>query len=85
MRAVIWVLATSLPTVGPGTSARMMYIDCALPAGSIASAKTSTPMPPIQWVKLRHIFRLIGKDSTSGTSVEPVVVNPETVSNIASI
>ena len=80
-----WVFATSLPTDGPGTSARMIYIDCALPLGSSASANTSTPIPPIQWVKLRHIIRLMGILSTSGSSVEPVVVKPDTVSNSASI
>ena len=63
----------------------MMYIDCALPFGSSASANTSTPMPPIQWVKLRHMSRLMGSDSTSDSAVEPVVVKPDTVSNSASM
>ena len=75
---------TSLPTEGPGTSARIRCMPWPSDIGRIAITKTSTPMPPTQWVKLRQnkIPRL--RDSTSGRMVAPVVVKPETVSNSAS-
>ena len=47
--------------------------------------KTSTPIPPTQCVKLRHIIIDFGSDSTSVKMLAPVVVKPETVSNKASI
>ena len=45
---------TSLPTVGPGTSARSRCIPCPSLMGKMAMTNTSTPMPPTQWVKLRQ-------------------------------
>ena len=41
-------------------------------------------MPPIHWVRERHSRTLRGRCSTSGNTVEPVVVRPDTVSNTAS-
>ena len=75
---------TSLPTVGPGTSARMMCIDRLPLMGSTASTNTRMPMPPIQWVKLRQNRMPLGSPSTAGRMLAPVVVKPETVSNRAS-
>ncbi len=51
----------------------------------MASINTSTPMPPTQWVKLRHISMDGDKPSTLLRMLAPVVVNPEMVSNSASI
>ena len=48
--------------------------------GSSASERTSTPMPPAQWVKLRQKSSPLGSTVTSVRMVAPVVVNPETVS-----
>ena len=45
---------------------------------------TSTPMPPIQWVKQRQKFMPMGRASISVRIVEPVVVKPETTSKKAS-
>ena len=79
------VLGTSLPTEGPGLSACIRYI-CEPPAsGRIASRNTSTPIPPIQCVKLRQNSVQCESTSTSGTTLAPVVVKPETVSNSASV
>ena len=76
---------TSLPTEGPGTSARSRCIPWPSPLmGTMAMTNTSTPMPPTQWVKLRQKrmprFRL----STSRRMLAPVVVKPETVSKMQS-
>ena len=46
---------------------------------------TKTPIPPIQWVKLLHSNIQWERASTSERILAPVVVNPDTVSNIASI
>ena len=46
---------------------------------------TSTPMPPIQWVKLRQNSMQRDSASTSVRMLEPVVVKPDTVSNMASM
>ena len=84
INAVCRTRATSLPQVGPGTSAFIIYKVWAPDLGSTASTNTSTPMPPTQWVKLRQnsIPRL--KASTSVRMLAPVVVKPDTVSNKAS-
>ena len=77
-------LGTSLPTEGPGLSA---FIRCMLlppTIGRTASRNTSTPMPPIQCVKLRQISEQWLSASTSERMLAPVVVKPETVSNSAS-
>ena len=41
-------------------------------------------MPPIQWVKLRQNRMPLGRSSTAGRMLAPVVVKPDTVSNRAS-
>ena len=75
---------TSLPTVGPGTSARIRCIPWPSVIGRTAMTNTSTPMPPTQWVKLRQKRHPRVRCSTSVRMVEPVVVKPETVSKMAS-
>ena len=45
---------------------------------------TRTPMPPIQWVKLLQNSMHRGRTSTSFKILAPVVVKPDTVSNMAS-
>ena len=42
-----------------------------------------TPMPPVQWVRQRHINMLGGKSLKDLAVVTPVVVNPETLSKTA--
>ena len=83
--AVSLALGTSLPTVGPGTSARIMCMECSPLMGSTAMTNTRTPMPPIQWVKERQNRQAWDIPSMSVRMEAPVVVKPETVSNTASI
>ena len=47
--AVSFNLETTLPKTGPGTSARMTSRWLFLLFSIMASAKTSTPIPPIKW------------------------------------
>ena len=51
----------------------------------IISTNTSTPIPPIQWVRHRQKLIPIGRLSISCRIVEPVVVKPDTVSKNASM
>ena len=77
-----------MPTVGPGTSARIRCIslpDFASALGSTAKTKTKTPIPPNQWVRLRQKRIPLSKTSTSAITEAPVVVKPETLSNKASV
>ena len=75
----------SLLTDGPGLSAFIRFM-CEPPCISMkVRRKTSTPIPPIQWVKLRHISMQWGSTSTSFKILAPVVVKPETVSKRASM
>ena len=87
MVAVDFIRGTSLPTLGPGLSARsrcMVKPSPRLPLGTMASRNTSTPMPPSQWVKLRQYRSPLGRASTSVRMLAPVVVKPETVSKTQS-
>ena len=55
MAAVFRILGTSLPTLGPGLSARSRcMVKPVPPLGTIASRNTRTPIPPTQWLKLRQ-------------------------------
>ena len=83
--AVRLTRGTSLPTVGPGTSARMMCMECSPLMGITAIRNTSTPMPPIQWVNMRQNISPRGMASISVRMVAPVVDRPEAVSNRASM
>ena len=51
--------------------------------GIIISTKTKTPMPPIQWVKLRQKRTPWGSSSGLASTDAPVVVKPETISKNA--
>ena len=84
IKAVVLTRGTSLETEGPGLSAFMMCIFCPPDRGTKAIMKTSTPMPPTQWVKLRHMSIHLGRGSTAVRMEAPVVVKPETVSKTAS-
>ena len=53
--------------------------------GSTATDKMITPMPPTHWVKPRHTPMLRGRSAGLATTVEPVVVKPDTVSKKASV
>ena len=70
--------------VGPGLSARARWLVRPDKRGSTARVNTSTPMPPIQWVKERQKRTPRGRCSISRRMVEPVVVKPETASKYAS-
>ena len=82
--AVDCTLGTSLSTCGPGLSAFIRLTWEPPVSGSSESRNTRTPMPPIQWVKLRQNRIPLGSPSTAGRMLAPVVVKPETVSNRAS-
>ena len=75
---------TSLPTTGPGISARRMCIGLPETSGTIAMMNTKTPIPPIQCVKLRQNSSPWLMRSTSHRMEAPVVVRPLTVSKKAS-
>ena len=85
--AVVRILGTSLPTTGPGISARSMCI--ARPesesVGASAMRRVRTPMPPIQCVRERQNCIPCESISTSAIAVAPVVENLLAVSKIASI
>ena len=84
MRAVYLIFGTSLPTDAPVLSARIRLIWEPPLIGIMASRNTSTPIPPIQCVKLRHKIEQCDRASTSLKMLPPVVVKPETVSKSAS-
>ena len=71
--------------VGPGISARNNCIPPAPENGSTAITNTSTPMPPINWVSARQSRMPRGTPSSTGITVAPVVVRPETDSKIAAM
>ena len=54
-------------------------------SGRTASRNTRMPMPPIQWEKQRHMLVQWLSASTLTTTLAPVVVKPETISNSASM
>ncbi len=83
MVVLLRIWGTSLSTRGPGTSARMIYMECSSARGSTAMIKTRTPIPPIHWVRLRQKRRPRLMASTFVSMVAPVVVKPDTVSNTA--
>ncbi len=78
--AVDFTLGTNFPTKGPGASAFIIYIERSPPIGIIASKNTSTPIPPIQCVKLLQNNIERGNPSISVSMLAPVVVKPDTVS-----
>ena len=84
MLAVSLARGISLPTTGPGISARMMWMERSVTLGTSAITNTSTPMPPTQWVKLRQNRMPRPRASISVRMLAPVVVKPETVSKKAS-
>ena len=84
MRAVYRIFGTNFQTEGPGLSARIRLIWEPPLSGITASRNTSTPMPPIQCVKLLQNSAQWESASTSLKMLAPVVVKPEIVSNKAS-
>ena len=84
--AVSCTFGTNLPTVGPGLSAFIRYMEYPSVRGRIAIIKTRIPMPPPQWVKQRQNSTLLYIRSMASPlrMLAPVVVKPETVSNTAS-
>ena len=85
IRAVWRILGTSLPTDGPGLSAFIKFMLEPPDKGTTASKNTRTPIPPIQWVKLRQNKPQWDIASTSSSMLAPVVVNPDIVSKRASV
>ena len=63
----------------------MMCMERLPDMGMTAMINTRTPMPPIQWVKLRQNKPPMVRASTFGRILAPVVVKPEAVSNMASM
>lgn len=82
MDAVLRILEAILFTDGPVLSARRICRVLAPFPGANARINTSTPMPPAQLEKLRQnsIHLLMLSISSPLSMVEPVVVNPETIS-----
>ena len=72
-----------MPTEGPGLSAFMRFILEPPDIGTTARRKTSTPIPPIQWVRDLQRSEMWDSASTFVRILAPVVVKPDTVSNIA--
>ena len=85
IKAVFLAAGTSFSTLGPGLSARIKKILVPPDKGITAMTNTSTPIPPIQWVKLRQNKIQRGRLSTSERILAPVVEKPDAVSNNASI
>ncbi len=81
---MVRILGTSLPAVGPGTSARTRCMELSFSIGITMSTKTSTPIPPIQWVKLRQKIMPWPRSSGRASMDAPVVVKPEIISKSAS-
>ena len=80
------MVGDTLPTSGPGLSAlsRCMLSPLPLLRGMMARTNTSTPMPPIQWVKLRQKSKPRHRPSMLVRMLAPVVVKPDAVSKTAS-
>ena len=76
---------TNLDTSGPGLSARIKFIWEPPFIGMNIRMKTRTPIPPIQWEKLRQNRLAWLMASTFVRIDDPVVVKPLTISKRASI
>ena len=83
--AVPLIRGTNFSIVGPGTSARITWMERSPAKGTMAMTKTNTPIPPIQWVKLLQNRIPLGSVSISVRILAPVVVNPDIVSKRLSI
>lgn len=82
--AVVRALGTSLSASGPGTSALIRCMEFSSSKEVSIMTNMSTPMPPIQCVRLLQKAIPRGRASISVKIVEPVVVKPDTVSKKAS-
>ena len=83
--AVSVILGFNLSGVTPGASATKSCIPPIPNSGNMATVNTIIPIPPIHWVKLRHIKIPLPMDSMSFKIEAPVVVKPESVSKNASV
>src|SRR5665648_353478 len=79
--ALSLIRGNTLSAIGPGTSALNRCTARAPNLGKKTMNKTMIPMPPSQWVRLRHSNKLLGRNSTLSMTLAPVVVRPETASN----
>ncbi len=79
MRSASWF------TSGPGSSDSNIWRPPIRNRGSTASASTMIPIPPSHWLSWRQIRIDRSSDSTSVTTVAPVVVNPDIPSKNASM
>jgi hypothetical protein len=66
--------------IGPGVSALSMLRPPKPSSGRIATARTTTPRPPIQCMKVRQKLIDSGRWSSPESTVAPVAVSPETAS-----
>ena len=80
---VFFILGTSFPATGPGTSALIRCIEFSFSIGIIISTNTRTPIPPTQCVKLLQKSTPCGRYSGFERTDAPVVVKPETISKSA--
>lgn len=65
---------------GPAASALNSWLPPTPSSGSTATARIRMPMPPIHCKKVRHTFTETGSVSRPTSTVEPVVVRPDTAS-----
>ena len=84
-RAVSAMRGLIFSTTGPGTSALKSCMPPIPSMGRIAIENRMIPMPPSHWIMLRQNSIDSGSPSICFRTVEPVVVNPETVSKKASV
>ena len=84
LRALSAIFGCNLSFTGPAVSARTICIAPAPRLDSKATNKTIIPMPPSQWVTLRHIKMARGCPSISSSTEAPTVANPDIASKNAS-
>ena len=66
--------------MGPGVSALKAWLPPTPSSGNTATVRTTTPIPPIQCMKVRQKLIDIGITSSLVSTVAPVAVSPETAS-----
>ncbi len=71
--------------IGPGVSALNNWLPPTPSSGRIATASTRMPMPPISTIRQRQTLIEVGSASRPVSTVEPVVVRPDTASKYASV
>jgi len=70
----------SRSSVGPGASAKKSWRPAMASCGKSPTNRTMMPMPPIHWVKARHMKSTGPTAEKSVIVVAPVVVSEDTIS-----